>query len=101
MVAAPALSFATETIAPLLRTVDLSVGETQTIELCDGTSATVKLLALNESRDDVRGAVRRAEAVVEVNGERKTLTAAFYRLPVSVGGVKIDCAITRGLCAGR
>lgn len=87
---------AAEPITPLLRTVDLNVGETQAVQLCDGTSATVKLLALNEFRDDVRGAVRRAEVVVEVNGERETLTAAFYRLPVLVGGIQIDCAITRG-----
>jgi len=90
---------AAETITPLLRTVDLNVGETQRVELCNGESATVKLLALNESRDTVRGAVRRADVVVEVNGERKTLTAAFYRLPVIVGGVQIDCAVTGGCVA--
>jgi murein DD-endopeptidase MepM/ murein hydrolase activator NlpD len=94
--AASAAAPAAESIAPLLRTVDLNVGETQTVQLCDGSSATVKLLALNEARDDVRGAVRRADVVVEVNGEQVTLTAAFYRLPVAVGGVQIDCAITRG-----
>ncbi len=93
----PAIA-AADPITPLLRTVDLNVGETQTIELCDGTSSTVRLLALSESRDDLRGAVRHANVLVEVNGEQKTLTAAFYRLPVEVGGVQIDCAITRG-CA--
>ena len=87
---------AAEPITPLLRTVDLNVGEMQKVQLCDGTSATVKLLALNEARDDVRGAVRRAEVVIEVNGERQILSAAFYRLPVDVGGIQIDCAVTRG-----
>ncbi len=93
-----AIAPAAEPIAPLLRTIDLHVGETQTIDLCDGTSSTVKLLALNEPRDDLRNAVRHPNVLIEVNGEQKTLTAALYRLPVEVGGVKIDCAVTRG-CA--
>ncbi|NLS97130.1 MAG: PKD domain-containing protein [Planctomycetaceae bacterium] len=98
VLASSASARAADPIEPLLRTIDLNVGESQTVELCDGSSATVKLLALNESRDDIRGAVRRADVVVEVNGERKTLTAAYYRLPVEAGGVQIDCAVTRG-CA--
>lgn len=96
LMAISAVPLVGETVTPLLRTVDLKVGQTQTVELCDGTSATVELLALNESRDDIRGAVRRGDVLVEINGERATLTAAYYRLPVEVGGIKIDCAITRG-----
>jgi hypothetical protein len=33
---------------------------------------------------------------VEVNGAEAWLTSANYNLPQSVGGVQIDCPITRG-----
>lgn len=85
------------TIDPLLRTVDLNVGQQAEVKLCDGSTATVKLVALDERRDTIRGAVREARATVEVNGERATLVAAYYRLPVTVGGVQIDCAATKGI----
>ncbi len=81
---------------PLVRMVDLEVGESQTVELCDGTSARVTLLALEETRDTISEAVRKAEAKVEVNGEPVTLVSATYHLPVAVAGVEIDCPITKG-----
>ena len=90
---APALS-------PLLRTVDLRLGQTRSLTLADGTVATVKLLELKETRDRVRNAVRGARVAVEVNGERATLGSAFYTLPVAAGGVQIDCAATKGLVRG-
>lgn len=84
------------TRTPLLRVVDLSVGEAQTVELCDGSQAKVKLLKLEETRDTLRGAVRTAKATVEVNGEQITLTSATYHLPETVAGVRIDCPVTKG-----
>ena len=81
---------------PLMRTVDLNVGQAAKVELCDGTIATVRLLKLVEDRDDLRQAVRRARVTVEVNGQEVTLTSAYYNLPVKVGDVQIDCAVTRG-----
>ena len=36
---------------PLLRTVDLDRGESQLVELADGTKARVKLLDVEEERD--------------------------------------------------
>ncbi len=84
------------TLPPLMRTADLNVGESQEVELPGGQKATVKLLDLRETRDEVRGAVRRAEVVVEVNGKKATLVSANYRLPVTVAGVRIDCPITKG-----
>lgn len=83
-------------IDPLLRVVDLRVGQQSTVELCDGTRATVKLLDLEEKRDSLRNAVRQARVTVEVNGRKVALTAATYHLPVTVGDVQIDCAITKG-----
>jgi murein DD-endopeptidase MepM/ murein hydrolase activator NlpD len=83
-------------IDPLVRTVDLDIGEQAKIELSDGTSASVKLLAMNETRDSVRGALRRATVEVEVDGRRVELISATYHLPITVGGVQIDCPITKG-----
>jgi murein DD-endopeptidase MepM/ murein hydrolase activator NlpD len=66
------------------------------VELCDGSQAAVKLLDLKETRDDIRNAVRRAVATVEVNGQTVSLVSSTYRLPTAVAGVQVDCPITRG-----
>lgn len=84
------------TLTPLVRAVDLNVGESEQVELSGGSTATVKLLDLVETRDPLRFAVRRARVTVEVNGERVVLTSATYHLPVTVGNVQIDCPITKG-----
>jgi murein DD-endopeptidase MepM/ murein hydrolase activator NlpD len=82
--------------SPRVRVVDLRVGETQQVKLCDGKTASVKLLDLKETRDSVRSAVRRAEVTVEVNGRKGKLVSATYHLPTTLGAVQIDCPITRG-----
>jgi murein DD-endopeptidase MepM/ murein hydrolase activator NlpD len=79
-----------------VRVIDLNVGEAQTVELAGGTRVAVKLLALHETRDDFRNAVRRAEATVAVAGRKAALVSGNYRLPVTVGGVQIDCPVTKG-----
>jgi len=84
------------TRAPLDRIVDLSIGETQQAMLSDGSTARVKLLGLEETRDFLRNAVRVARVKVEVNGKTATLSSANYNLPVTVGGVQVDCPITKG-----
>ena len=81
---------------PLLRAVDLEIGESAEVELSDGSLAKVKLVAVDETRDALRDAVRKAEVTVEVNGQTIQLEAANYQLPVAVGGVQIDCTITSG-----
>ena len=82
-------------IRPLVRAADLSLGETQDVELCDGRKAKVRLLEIQETTDPIRQAVRRARVHVEVNGERVWLTSATYELPVKAGGVQVDCPVTR------
>lgn len=72
------------------------MGESREVELAGGKKAAVKLLDLKETRDELRGPVRVAEATVEVNGRAATLVASNYRLPVTVAGVRIDCPVTRG-----
>ena len=79
-----------------MRTVDLNVGETQEVVLPAGAKMTVKLLDLKETRDEMRGAVRRAEATVAINGQKATLVSANYRLPSAVAGVLVDCPVTQG-----
>ncbi|MCP4171193.1 MAG: alpha/beta hydrolase fold domain-containing protein [Fuerstiella sp.] len=81
---------------PLLRVIDLSIGETQSVRMSDGTQSIVKLVSIDEHRDSLRGAVRRAEVTVEVDGRTHQLVSATYNLPTVTGKVQIDCSITRG-----
>ena len=76
------------------------LGEGTEVELCDGSRATVKLLDLKETRDTVRGAVRKAAVTVQVNDQRTELVAATYHLPTTIAGVRIDCAVTKGYTEG-
>lgn len=87
---------AVHAVEPLVRVVDLNIGESAEVELADGSTASVKLLELEESRDPLRDAVRQANVSVEVNGETITLQAANYHLPKTIAGVQIDCSVTRG-----
>jgi murein DD-endopeptidase MepM/ murein hydrolase activator NlpD len=81
---------------PLVKAVDLLIGESRTVTLAGGNTATVKLLAVDERRDPFRSAVREAKVKVEVNGETVTLASGNYQLPVAAGRVQLDCPITRG-----
>jgi murein DD-endopeptidase MepM/ murein hydrolase activator NlpD len=94
--AATAGAAAPAAIAPLVRTVDLSVGESAEVKLVDGSTARLRLVELRETRDEIRQAVRGAEVTIEVNGTVTKLTSATYRLPAAVGGIQIDCPVTRG-----
>ena len=81
---------------PILRALDLSIGETQTVELSIGKTATVKLVKVDERRDPIRGAVREADVTIEIDGEPVTLASGNYNLPVKTGAVQVDCPITGG-----
>jgi murein DD-endopeptidase MepM/ murein hydrolase activator NlpD len=89
----PAGSFRT----PLVRVVDLNVGESQKVVLAGGKEVTVTLDQLTETRDSVRSAVRHARVEVVINGKPGILASAMYHLPVTIGNVQIDCPITKGL----
>jgi len=84
---------------PLVRVVDLRVNEAQTVRLCDGSTAEVRLVGVEETEDAVCSAVRKAKVKVEVNGQPITLVSATYHLPVTVSGVQVDCPITKGYLA--
>lgn len=96
VIALSALNVCAAPIDPLVRTFDMSIGEAATVQLSDGSEATVRLLGVKENLDSVNTAVRRAEVTVEVNGQQATLVAATYNLPRQIGGVQIDCAVTKG-----
>ncbi|MEN6496441.1 MAG: hypothetical protein ABFD16_19320, partial [Thermoguttaceae bacterium] len=49
------------TVQPLVRVVDLKVGESQEVELPNGKKVVVKLLGVKDRRDSLRDAVRKAE----------------------------------------
>jgi murein DD-endopeptidase MepM/ murein hydrolase activator NlpD len=85
-----------ETIVPLVRTIELNVAESEEVELCDGTKRSVKLIALDEIRDKVRNAVRKAIVTIEIDGQLAELTSATYCLPKTVANTQIDCPITKG-----
>ncbi|MBM3861798.1 MAG: hypothetical protein FJ395_19415 [Verrucomicrobia bacterium] len=80
--------------------VDLKIGEQATVKLCDGKTATVKLLGVKEKRDTLRRVVRGALVDIEVNGHPVALNCATYHLPVTVGGVQIDCPVVKGYNEG-
>ena len=76
--------------------IELMVGESAVVTLTDGSSARIKFVELQETVDHVNGAVRMAVAAVQVNGRLADLVSGTYHLPVEVGGVQIDCPITKG-----
>lgn len=80
---------------PLFRVVDMDVGATERVQFAEGTSATVKLLSISDTRDEARAAVRDARAEVEIDGSRATLSCGNYRLPMTVGHVQADCSVTK------
>jgi hypothetical protein len=98
-VLSPAVSAADEPVVrqPLFRVADLNTGESQDIELSNGKRVTLKLLGVEETRDNLRSAVRLARVKVEVHGAVATIESGNYRLPVTVGEVQIDCPATQGL----
>lgn len=83
-------------IQPLVRVVDLDIDEATEVQLHDGSTATVQLLQLEETRDPIRQAVRKAVVKVRVNSVEATLESGMYNLPLTVAGVQIDCPVTSG-----
>lgn len=84
------------TLTPTSRSVDLMIGDSAEVKFANGSTAKVKLLDLQEKVDSMSKAVREARVKVDVNGTEVWLTSANYNLPQTVGGVQIDCPITRG-----
>ncbi|MEN8229834.1 MAG: PKD domain-containing protein [Bacteroidota bacterium] len=75
---------------PLVRVVDLDMGEETEIKLHDGSMAKVKLLGVEERREPVFETLKEAVVQIEINGEHAELISSSYRLPVTIGGVQVD-----------
>lgn len=83
-------------LVPIVKVVDLNVGEETLVSLNNGEKVKVKLLDLKETRDPIRQAVRSAIVTVLVDDQKITLESGMYNLPQKVGRVQIDCSITKG-----
>lgn len=104
--APPRLSRRAVLAAPLLRssgaiplrhlTVELDIGQTARLKLASGDPAELTVLAVEERRDPIRGAMREPRVRVRVNGAEAWLVSGNYALPSAVGGVQIDCPALRG-----
>jgi murein DD-endopeptidase MepM/ murein hydrolase activator NlpD len=86
---------ATDPLSPLLRTLDIDIGEKRKVELHDGSIAQVELLAIDAIKDPVMDAVREVNITVRINGEKKKIKSGNYHLPVTIGRVQIDCPVTK------
>lgn len=84
-----------EAIDPLVRTFDLELGVGRRVMLHDGTRVTVRLVSMHVARDNVMKAIRSVYVTLEVNGESVSLYSGNYNRPVEVGGVQIDCPVTK------
>jgi murein DD-endopeptidase MepM/ murein hydrolase activator NlpD len=83
-------------LEPPFRVVDLDVGESKEVSWENDHRATVKLVHVQETRDEVCFAVRRADVTVEIDGQSVPLVSGNYELPKTVGRYQVDCAITSG-----
>jgi len=83
-------------IQPLVRVVDLNIGESETVRLSNGKSVQVELIKITEQRCEMRNAVRKAEVTCKVYGKEINLVCATYNLPMTVGDVQIDCPVVHG-----
>ena len=94
---APLSLFSQPLVAPLMSVVDLDKGRPVEVKLHNGDKARIELLESTEICDNVRGAVRISRVLVKVNGREIQLDCGNYHLPVTVSGVQVDCAVTKGL----
>jgi murein DD-endopeptidase MepM/ murein hydrolase activator NlpD len=88
--------FAQQPARPPFVVVDINRGEPVEVALTNGVVTAVELLERVELRDSLRDAVRLARVRVRVDREEVSLECGNYRLPITVGAVQLDCAVTRG-----
>ncbi len=79
---------------PLVRVVDLNIGEMREVTLHNVEMCSIELLNVRVERDHVMHAIRQVEVDVKINGQKATLVSGLYRLPRLVGCVQIDCPVT-------
>jgi hypothetical protein len=77
--------------------IDLGIGEEIDVEVGDHMRHRVRLLEVTEIADRIRSVIRNPRVAVEIDGNRTVLTSGLYSTPQVVGGLKLDCAVTRGI----
>ena len=83
-------------LKPLRVVALMDVGESKDVKLSNGQTVNLKLISVDEVRDDLRNAVRSATVKVSVNGKEVILGAGNYNMPVEIGKVQIDCPEIKG-----
>lgn len=78
-------------LKPLRVVAMLDIGELKDVKLGNGQTVNLKLISVDETRDDLRNAVRSAAVKVSIDGQEVVLGAGNYNLPVEIGKVQIDC----------
>jgi murein DD-endopeptidase MepM/ murein hydrolase activator NlpD len=76
---------------------DLRVNQPVTLDPGDGRERVLTLCEVREPRDAVRGTIREPSVLLDIDGEAVEIKAALYNLPRSVAGMRVDCAVTRGV----
>jgi len=82
-----------------LTSVDLNKGESHIFILKDGTKKKITVVAVEEYKDVICNAVRRAVVTVEVDGVLDDIGVGLYNLPRVINGVKLDAPVTLGYVA--
>ncbi|MEX0927962.1 MAG: hypothetical protein WDZ53_01055, partial [Balneolales bacterium] len=83
-----------EPLSPIVKTVDLDLGESKKVTLYDGSIASIEVLDVEPVTDPVTQAVRQVQVTVLVNGEQTTIQSGNYHLPVEAGGLQLDSPVT-------
>ena len=76
---------------------DLKVNKSVALDPGDGRERTITLREIREPKDAVRGTIREPSIVLDIDGEKVEIKAGLYNLPQSVAGMRVDCAVTRGV----
>src|SRR5262245_53266664 len=96
----PAVAAPPPSQLPLHRVLDMDVGESGEVQVGDGDSRvgfTVKVLDLQETREEIYSALTAARVKVVIDGVEAWVKCATYNLPVTVGRAQIECPVTRGV----
>ena len=75
---------------------DLAIGDTVAAR-----GARIKLTGVEETRDPIVHAIRRAQATLAIDGQTVTLDCGNYNLPRKAGPVQVDCSVTGGYRKGE
>jgi len=83
----------------LRQIIDLDIGSSEQLKMPDGTKTSVKVLAVDEDRDPVHQALRKARVKLLVNSQEITIESGNYNLPQRVDGLRVDCPASKGLAS--